>query len=201
MGHREDLLDGAADCLYEKGFGRTTARDVVAVSGTNLASIGYHFGSKEALLTEAAVRSTAAWEEALDRALAGVDPTSSPEERVAQTWTAVVDLFTRERRLWVTYVESLAESARAPRLHDALVGAQRRTREELASMFHALPEDPAEADHRTRVLGGFYQALLTGLMVQWVVDPEDAPSGADVAEAIGMLVGSPELAAPEPANI
>ena len=56
MGHREDLLDGAADCLYTKGFGRTTARDVVAVSGTNLASIGYHFGSKDALLTEAAVR-------------------------------------------------------------------------------------------------------------------------------------------------
>ncbi|MCE0768718.1 TetR/AcrR family transcriptional regulator [Pseudonocardia sp. RS11V-5] len=195
MGHREDLLDGAADCLYEKGFGRTTARDVVAVSGTNLASIGYHFGSKEALLTEAAVRGAADWAEALDRALAQVDPTASPEERVAQTWTAVVDLFTRERRLWVTYVESLAESARSPRLHDALVGAQHRTREELASMFHALPDDPAEADHRTRVLGGFYQALLTGLMVQWVVDPEAAPTGADVAEAIGMLVGSPELAA------
>lgn len=30
MGHREDLLSGAAQCLYEKGFGQTTARDVVA---------------------------------------------------------------------------------------------------------------------------------------------------------------------------
>ena len=50
MGHREELLDGAAQCLYDKGFGRTTARDVVAASGTNLASIGYHFGSKDALL-------------------------------------------------------------------------------------------------------------------------------------------------------
>ena len=41
MGHREDLLEGAKRCLYEKGYARTTARDIVAASGTNLASIGY----------------------------------------------------------------------------------------------------------------------------------------------------------------
>ncbi|MCF7551638.1 MULTISPECIES: TetR/AcrR family transcriptional regulator [Pseudonocardia] len=194
MGHREDLLDGAADCLYTKGFGRTTARDVVAVSGTNLASIGYHFGSKDALLTEAAVRSAGEWAGVLDAALGRVDPTATPDERVQQTWRSVVDLFHSEHKLWISYVESLAEAARSPRLHDALVGAQRDTREELASMFHALPDDPREADHRSRVLGGFYQALLTGLMVQWVVDPDTAPTGDDVAEALRMLVGSAELA-------
>jgi len=194
MGHREDLLDGAAACLYQKGFGRTTARDVVAVSGTNLASIGYHFGSKEALLTDAAVRATAEWTEALDGALARVDPAGTPQERVEQTWRAVVELYTSHRKVWVTYVESLAEAARSPRLHEALVGAQHQTREELASMFHALPEDPAEADRRTRVLGGLYQALLTGLMVQWTVDPDGAPTGAEIAEGLRMLVDSPELA-------
>ncbi|GAA1870590.1 TetR/AcrR family transcriptional regulator [Pseudonocardia ailaonensis] len=193
MGHREDLLDGAADCLYQKGFGRTTARDVVAVSGTNLASIGYHFGSKEALLTEAAVRATGKWADTLDGALARVDPAGSPQERVEQTWRAIVDLHDTDRKTWVTYVESLAEAARSPRLQEALVGAQHEMREELASMFHALPEDPAEADHRTRVLGGLYQALLTGLMVQWTVDPENAPTGPEIAEALGMLVNSPEL--------
>jgi AcrR family transcriptional regulator len=53
MGHREDLLEGARRCLLEKGFVRTTARDIVKESGTNLASIGYHYGSKDALLAEA----------------------------------------------------------------------------------------------------------------------------------------------------
>jgi AcrR family transcriptional regulator len=193
MGHREDLLDGAADCLYQKGFGRTTARDVVAVSGTNLASIGYHFGSKEALLTEAAVRATNRWAETLDGALARVDPAGSPQDRVEQTWRAIADLYDTDRKTWVTYVESLAEAARSPRLHEAMVGAQHETREELASMFHALPDDPAEADHHTRVLGGLYQALLTGLMVQWTVDPEGAPTGAEIAEGLRMLVNSSEL--------
>jgi hypothetical protein len=36
-----------------RGYARTTARDLAAESGANLASIGYHFGSKEALLNEA----------------------------------------------------------------------------------------------------------------------------------------------------
>src|SRR4051794_12776033 len=55
MGHREDLLEGAKRCLLEKGFVRTTARDIVKESGTNLASIGYHYGSKDKLLAEAYV--------------------------------------------------------------------------------------------------------------------------------------------------
>ena len=35
MGHREDLLAGAVRCLREKGYGRTTARDIVAASGAS----------------------------------------------------------------------------------------------------------------------------------------------------------------------
>src|SRR5213592_4977289 len=51
--HRDLLLEAAKRLLRDKGYARTTARDLVAASGTNLASIGYHFGSKEALLNEA----------------------------------------------------------------------------------------------------------------------------------------------------
>ncbi|MEN1888177.1 TetR/AcrR family transcriptional regulator [Streptomyces mirabilis] len=63
MGHREDLLEGAKRCLLEKGFVRTTARDIVKESGTNLASIGYHYGSKDALLTQAFVELVQEWGE------------------------------------------------------------------------------------------------------------------------------------------
>jgi AcrR family transcriptional regulator len=65
MGHREDLLEGAKRCLLEKGYARTTARDIVAASGTNLASIGYHYGSKEALLNLAFLKVTEEWGELL----------------------------------------------------------------------------------------------------------------------------------------
>ncbi|MEQ3551009.1 TetR/AcrR family transcriptional regulator [Pseudonocardia nematodicida] len=185
MGHREELLDGAAQCLYEKGFGRTTARDVVAASGTNLASIGYHFGSKDALLTEALQRATDAWGEELDRALAepATGP-SDPDRRVEETWGRVVSLFSTQRRLWATHVEALAQAERLPELRARLTEAQREVREGLALTFHTLPEDPAAADRRAHVLGAVYQALLTGVMVQWLLDPETAPTGVDIAEGL-----------------
>ena len=33
MGNREDLLAGAKKCLYEKGYARTTARDIAPRPG------------------------------------------------------------------------------------------------------------------------------------------------------------------------
>src|SRR5687767_6688051 len=53
ISHREDLIEGAIKCLRTKGYARTTARDIAAASGAGLASIGYHFGSKDALLAKA----------------------------------------------------------------------------------------------------------------------------------------------------
>jgi AcrR family transcriptional regulator len=184
MGHREELLEGAAQCLYEKGFGRTTARDVVAASGTNLASIGYHFGSKDALLTEALLAATTAWGEELDHALTATDTSADPQEHLEETWSRVVGLFSTQRRLWATHVEALAQAERLPELRSSLVEAQREVREGLALTFHTLPDDPEAADRRAHVLGVVYQALLTGVMVQWLLDPDSAPSGADIAEGL-----------------
>ncbi|GAA5003457.1 hypothetical protein GCM10025734_40840 [Kitasatospora paranensis] len=61
MGNREDLLAGAKRCLYEKGYGRTTARDIASAAGVSLAAIGYHYGSKEALLTQATIQALGEW--------------------------------------------------------------------------------------------------------------------------------------------
>ena len=71
MSHRDKLLEGAVDCLRDKGYARTTARDLVAASGTNLASIGYHFGSKEALLNEAIAEGFRAWTAEVETATFG----------------------------------------------------------------------------------------------------------------------------------
>ena len=69
MSHREDLLAGAVQCLREKGYAHTTARDIVAASGTNLASIGYHYGSTKALLNAAVLAAILAYSGASERSL------------------------------------------------------------------------------------------------------------------------------------
>ncbi|WP_434096275.1 TetR/AcrR family transcriptional regulator [Streptosporangium roseum] len=58
MGVPEDLPAAAKQCLSERGYARTTVRDIVAVSGSNLAAINYHFRSKDALLTQAMIEVT-----------------------------------------------------------------------------------------------------------------------------------------------
>jgi AcrR family transcriptional regulator len=55
----------AEKCLLEKGYNRTTARDIVSSAGVSLAAIGYHFSSKEALLTEALLDSFGEWDQDL----------------------------------------------------------------------------------------------------------------------------------------
>lgn len=52
MGNREKLLEAARQCLFAKGYERTTVRDLASAAGVSMAAIGYHFGSKEALLNQ-----------------------------------------------------------------------------------------------------------------------------------------------------
>jgi AcrR family transcriptional regulator len=42
VGNREQLLEAAKRCLYEKGYSRTTARDIATAANVSLAAIGYH---------------------------------------------------------------------------------------------------------------------------------------------------------------
>src|SRR5579883_3210661 len=105
MGNREDLLAGAKRCLYEKGYARTTARDIAAASGVSLAAIGYHFGSMEALLNAALIEAIGDWGDEIGRVLAaegGVpfDPAADPIERFAAIWTRVIESFATHRQLW-----------------------------------------------------------------------------------------------------
>src|SRR3954453_5157186 len=108
MGHREALLIGARQCLEERGYARTTTRDIVAASGTNLASIGYHFGSKEALLNEAI---GLAFQEGTERGGPGPfpRPDAQPLERLAASWTALRDSYDEHGPLRVAFVEALAQ--------------------------------------------------------------------------------------------
>src|ERR1700722_20726847 len=101
MGHREDLLAGAVRCLREKGYARTTARDIVAASGANLGSIGYHYGSTEALLTASVLQAVDEWGTQLGQAMAaGIDPAALFPQRFEQYWTAIIESFGEYREAW-----------------------------------------------------------------------------------------------------
>src|SRR3954467_6249271 len=121
MGHREALLIGARQCLEERGYARTTARDIVAASGTNLGSIGYHFGTTEALLNEAMFQAIEEWGNELQRTLTlDGDTAAGSLERFEAYWTRVIESFATHRQLWVATVEALAQIDRVSQMRQVL---------------------------------------------------------------------------------
>ena len=192
MGHKEDLLTGAKRCLYERGYAHTTARDIVAASGTNLASIGYHFGSKEALLNAAMIEAIQEWGQELAHTLAAeVSPAATQLERFEVIWARVIKSFSTHRQLWIATFEAVAQAEREPEVRAFLSNALQQGRAGLVALFQNV--DEAASEQLAGTLGSFYQALLTGVWVQWLIDSDRAPSSQDLTQALHLIMGSAQI--------
>src|SRR5271168_5514396 len=108
MSHKEDLLAGAVACLREKGYAHTTARDIVAASGTNLASIGYHYGSTKALLNAAVLKAMDEFGDQMAQAMSAGDEGATPLERFERFWERVIDSFRTSRPVWLATFDIFA---------------------------------------------------------------------------------------------
>ncbi|MET9853088.1 TetR/AcrR family transcriptional regulator [Streptomyces sp. NPDC006450] len=192
MGHREDLLEGAKKCLVEKGFVGTTARDIVKASGANLASIGYHYGSKDALMTEAFLAVIQEWG---DQFTSGVTGEGGSLERFRSVWDGVHAGHEASGPVWAASMEVALTRDRLPELRALLAASQGEGRKGLVSMFTGVPEeDLTEEDLRTA--GAFYQALLNGFMLQWLFDPASAATPAELTEGMRRAVAAMAKAGP-----
>ncbi|QES44016.1 MULTISPECIES: TetR/AcrR family transcriptional regulator [Streptomyces] len=183
MGHREDLLEGAKRCLLEKGFVRTTARDIVKESGTNLGSIGYHYGSKDALLVEAYIALVEPMGTDFDGARAGAGAGESSLERFRRVWEHVIRSVPEMRPIWMMTLEVITQRERLAGIRELLIGAQKEGTAGMAALFTGieeseLPDDVIESE------GRFYTTLLNGLMVQWLFDPESATTAEQLTEGL-----------------
>ncbi|MER7950302.1 TetR/AcrR family transcriptional regulator [Streptomyces sp. NPDC096079] len=189
MGHKEDLLEGAKRCLLEKGYGRTTARDIVAASGTNLASIGYHYGSKDALLQQAFLALTEEWGERVGGAedAGAVDLPADPYERFRAVFEPLIGAAEASRPVWKLQTEVVTRLDDDERLREAIKEPQREGRLGIAEGM--LGVDPEAEPEKARVAGLLMQALAAGVMIQWMVDPDTAPSAEDLAEGLKVLMG------------
>ncbi|MGW3364582.1 TetR/AcrR family transcriptional regulator [Streptosporangium canum] len=183
MGNREDLLAGAKRCLYAKGYARTTARDIAAASGVSLSAIGYHYGTKEALLNAALYQAMEEWGDDLSSILsAEAGPDATPADRFEAAWEGVIASFAANRPLWAIQFEIVAHSEQLPELRRTFSEANRQARLGLVELFGSL--GLAEDGQRDLLLGSFYQVLLSGVAAQWLLDPEGAPSGHDLLDAV-----------------
>lgn len=188
MGNREALLVGARACLSEKGYGRTRARDIAAASGVSLAAIGYHFRTTEALLNEAIFQGIGEWGERLGQILAEAAARHDGPalERFEAVWNGVIGSFHDYRGVLAASYELMVRAEQVPEVRERLAAAINEARHGLAALFAGV--DPVAEPQRAHQIGSFYYALLSGLLTQWLVNPDQAPSGSDLAAALDELV-------------
>ena len=186
MGHREDLLAGAVACLRDKGYARTTARDIVAASGTNLGSIGYHYGSLEALLNAAVLAAVEEWGAQLSAAMtAGIDPAAPFPRRFEQYWAAVLGSFEEYRQVWAATFDLYGVADRVTEVREAIGAGLQDGRLAWARLLHGI--DPEAEPEKAQAVGSVHQALLSGVLVQWLTDPARAPSASDLASGLRVV--------------
>lgn len=187
MSQREDLIRGAQQCIAEKGYARTTARDITAASGANLASIGYHFGSKDALLNTAVLESFDEWGEAVEETVHDL-PDAPPVTRLERFLENYAASLPARRTILAASVQAMAQAEHSEDIRRQIAASHDAGVRSLAALvLDVAPEDVGDEE---RAVGSFALSLLNGFALQWYISSDTAPSVADLAATIRRLAAS-----------
>jgi AcrR family transcriptional regulator len=176
-----NLVEGTLRCLETLPPERVTARAIARESGANVASIAYHFGSKDNLVTEAAIEGLDRWLDEVSAALGDLE-TQDPAERFRRAAEVIEATRRRHTGLATNYVGALAKAQHDPKIRQTLAEGFRRARPNVASLL-GLGDDEAGED-----AGGLVLALFHGLLLQVLLDPGLAIDGDRMRQAQSRLL-------------
>lgn len=188
MSQRDDLLTAARQLLVEKGYARTTARDLATASGAHLASIGYHFGSKDALMTEATLQAQGEWGSMIDEAIAAAN-TANPADRLRVCIDTLVATFTQHREVLVASVQTYTQSAFDDEIRRVLAEATAGARTDFAGLALGVPRETVD-EATANSLGSLVHTIIVGLTLQALVDQDSLPTGRQLTDALSTLTAS-----------
>lgn len=189
MGNREDLLAAAKQCLLEKGYDRTTVRDIASAANVSMAAIGYHYGSREALLNQALFEAMGDWGNRVGGAFAP-DPSvpDTPAAQFESKLARLIDSLQDNRQFWLASYEAFMQAQRSPEMREQMAAGQLDGKQGLAAMVAKVPEDEVP-ESEVRTVGAAQMALVSGLMIQWLTDPDAAPTASEVMTGLRKLLG------------
>lgn len=183
--HRERLIEGAIRCIQEKGISETTTRDIAAASGAPLASIPYHFGTKEALLDAALAVALARWRAEL--AEIPITPSGTAGVLVGRL-QAMLDSLPSVRPLAVALQESHTRALHVETFRVALAEYRRAALDPVAEQIAALAAARGQRiDARAAATAGL--VLMDGVIINWLLDPDGTPGAGDLIFGLTELMG------------
>ncbi|MGH8868943.1 MAG: TetR/AcrR family transcriptional regulator [Actinomycetes bacterium] len=178
--NRQKLIEGTLRCLVRLPAERITARAIAAESGANPASIVYHFGSKDELVTTAVIQGLDRWLDEIAHELDDVEA-ASPEQRFRAAWRAIETTRKRHEGLARSFLTALARAQHDPRVQDLLTEGFLHTRPNLAAVLH-LGDDRVGRD-----AAGLAHSMFIGLLFQTLLDPDLAIEGTHLERAQARL--------------
>lgn len=178
--NRDRLVEGALRCLERLPPEQITARVIAGESGANIASITYHFGSKEELLTTAVVEGLDRWLDEIRNTLGDVAELDPPT-RFRHAAAAVDGTRRAHSGLARSFVGALARAQHDSRVRALLIDGFRRSRRDVADVL-GLGSDQAGDD-----AGGLVLAMFNGLLFQSLLDPDLVIEGERLVGALDRL--------------
>lgn len=182
---RTHLLAAARRCVAEHGLAATTSRMITSEADANLAAITYHFGSKDALVSEALLTGVREWlAPALTTLAAGGDPAARSLAGIQQLLAG----YQAHRDLAPALLEALVHAPRSPELRTGILALWDDLRTGLAhdmTEMVARGELPGWVD--PDVMATLFIALAQGLVLQVTVDP-DGPDITTLAAQFATLL-------------
>jgi AcrR family transcriptional regulator len=178
--NRSNLLEGTLRCLERLPPERVTARAIAAESGANIASIAYHFGSKDELVTEAVIAGLDLWLEEIAGALGELERLE-PAARLQRAATAIEATRRHHAGLARNFLGALAKAQHDRRIRAALADGFRRTRPRVAALLGLGEDQPGED------AAGLVHSLFTGLLFQALLDPDLTIEGRRMTRAQARL--------------
>ena len=194
MGNREDLLAGARRVIIERGVAKATARDIATAAGVSLAAIGYHFGSKEQLITEALMESLG------DGIGDGMEAVVHETGRLplldgfAELWNRMPEVFAANREPLLASLENTVRVLRDPEASRRLAEAAGEGYLGIAEQLRAARPELSEA--QVDAVAKLDFALVQSLGILWLLAPGSLPSGDELARAVAVIAGAESPAGP-----
>lgn len=194
-GTRARLLDATWRILRDEGVRAATSRRITDEAGANLGAITYHFGSKDALISEAAVAGVAAWTAPMAAALL------SDERHGGERTGLVINSLLALLKTSVDDARALLETVVAQDVDDVV---RETLRDHLGEFQQLVAELMRRRQQRGEIPGtvqpeamaGLFTAIALGLITQQVIDANPVPIDDMVAELLRLLATSTAPAAP-----
>ena len=173
------LLDAAKQLVGERGYAGTSVRELAAAAGTNIAAVNYHFGSREKLLNQAVLEYFLEWSDRVTEV--DVEPDAEPLAQLAARARPMIDDLPAAQPAFVVFLEALLQARRSPELHRQLAehySEQRRRAMQSIAASNSGRELPPRFQE---VLASYILAVVDGLQLQALLDPEAIPTGEELA--------------------